>query len=157
MSCYLSGHLRSLTVKNSPWNFYLIFYQKVDNVTIETDPNLPTETMPQHRGFMFVNALEVIMKNSLFQNNQNFMVFNFDNFPRNPFYYQIVESYLTLENLTTINNTGNIYNTASVLFSQYIFYSPMKPFNALINNCSFYNNTNRKAFFIEDFQLNILP
>ena len=121
-------------------------------MTIETDINLPSEIMPQHRGFSFINALEVIITNCLFQNNQNFVIFNFANIPRNPFYNLITESYLTLENLTTINNTANFQDEATVFFSLFIFYSPLKPFNALINGSYFYNNTNCKTF-IGDFLL----
>jgi len=146
MNGFFSGHIRYLSVKTWNHSFINPLFQKVDNVTIETDPGLPAESMPQRRGFSFINAMEVIIANSLFQNNQNFVFFNFANIPRNPFYNQIVESYLTLENITTINNTANFQDQDTVFFSLFIFYSPMKPFNALINKSYFYNNTNCKSF-----------
>lgn len=111
-------------------------------MTVESDVSVPKGQIPQHRALAFVNALEVIVKNCLFQNNQNFLVFSFRNYNKFPFYSKITESYLTLENITVLNNSG-IFNDASYLFG---LYSPQKPVNVLFANSFFYNNTIGKLF-----------
>ncbi len=117
----------------------------MDNLTVESDFTMPREQIPQSRALQFVNALEVILKNCVFQNNQNFVAFTFRNYPRNTFYEEITESYLTLENITMLNNTY-IDDSNGVDLGFFVLYSPMKPANVLFANSFFYNNTVGKLF-----------
>ena len=114
----------------------------MDNLTIDFDPKIPREQIPGHRAFQFINALEMVFRNSVFQNNQNYLLVNFANIPRNPFYNQIIEAYLTFDNITVLNNSGAYYDKNTPYFSLFVIYSPMKPVNVLFNNSYFYNNTN---------------
>jgi len=85
---------------------------------------------------------KVIVKNSVFKNNQNFVLFNLYDIPRASYYTTIVQTYLIFENITVLNNSAVLYDANSPYFSQFFIYSPSKPVNILFNNSYVSNNSN---------------
>ena len=114
----------------------------MNNLTIDHDLEIPREQIPQHRGFQFVMAKEVVIKNSVFQNNQNFVLLNFYNIPRAAYFNEIIQTYFTFDNITVLNNSAVFYEASSPYSSLFFIYSPKKPVNILFNNSYFANNIN---------------
>jgi len=84
------------------------------------------------------SAKEIVLKNSVFQNNQNSVILDYyDSENDAP-----TETSLTLENVTVRNNRAVHYDTDSQYSSLFIIYCPMKPVNVFFHNSYFYNNTN---------------
>jgi len=114
----------------------------VDNLTIDNDPDIPRENIPQHRCFSLKSAKEIVLKNSVFQNNQNSIILGSNNVAGQSVSYEIIETYITLENITVRNNSAVFYDSDSQYSSLFIIYCPLKPVNVLFRNSYFFNNTN---------------
>jgi len=146
-SVWHNNQLNGLLVTSLP-----ILY--AENISITSDPMIPMEIFPQHRGFGFVNIKEMHFKNLHCQNNQNFMVFGFRNIPRNALYKEIIQSQITFDNISIVNNTAVLYDPHTSQFSLFIIYSPIKPANVLFSNSYFFNNSNLNGL-INSFENNL--
>jgi len=111
---------------------------EADNLTMDNDPEIPREQIPLHKGFYFYNTEEIVLKNSVFQNNQNFVLLHYDNSVNG----QPCENSLTLKNTTVRNNSAVFYDADSAYSSQFIIYCSMEPITVLFHNSYFYNNIN---------------
>ena len=138
---YLTNCIWENNLMNGFYTSYMTYFE-VDNLTINHDPQTPMQQISPRRGFQLVNAKEIVLKNSVFQNNQNYMLLNFYNIPRTFYYNDITKSYVTFENITVLNNSAVYYDADSAYFSLFIIYAPMKPVDVLFKNSYFYNNTN---------------
>ena len=113
----------------------------MDNLTISHDPQVPRAQIPIHQGFYLVSALEVVFKNSIIQNNQNYVFIDSYNIARRSSNGAITQTFLTFENITVVNNSA-VYDDANSPFSSlFIIYCPQKPITVIVHNSNFFNNT----------------
>jgi len=109
-------------------------------LTISHDPEVPRAQIPIHKGFYLVSATKVVFKNSLIQNNQNYVFLDSYNIARRSSNDAITATFLTFENLTVLNNSAVSDDQNSPFSSLFIIYCPQKPITVILHNSYFYNN-----------------
>ncbi len=120
-------------------------------MTIEHDPEIPREKIPQHRGFYLTSAKEIVFKNLVFRNHQNFVILYSNNVAGRSVNYEITETYIALENITVLNNNAVFWDSDSQYSSLFIFYCPLTPVNIFLQSSYFYNNIIRNHNLFDIF------